>query len=505
MTADCKVTAGAPLNSRQLKILWDDPDFWVKANLAVKRLQMRIAKATEHKIWNRVKALQRILTTSFYAKMLAVRRVSYNRGARTAGVDGLKLNTFARKLIVLLSLQRKGYKAQPLRRITIPKKNGKFRPLGIPTMKDRCMQALFKLALEPVAETLADPNSYGFRPHRACRDAISQCFNTLSKYNCAEWILEADIKACFDEIDHDWILNNIPMDKLILKQWLKCGFIKGKSNKIFPTKSGTPQGGIISPTLANMVLDGLEKEIKKVAHKGERVNFIRYADDFIVTSKNKEILEERIKPLIESFLTPRGLTLSEEKTSITHISNGFDFLSQNMRKYRGKFITQPSKKAVQNRAGKVSDIIKSHNGRTQESLIRTLNRTTHGWTNYHKHIQSSKSFQKLDTVFYKALCKWARRQNRNVTRKWVHKHHFRDTPKKNWTFSCKVTNRFGKRVWLDLYYHCQTKITRYTKIRAVANPFKKEYVEYFMKRGQSSKTWMTVSNNKFNPKSPVTV
>lgn len=505
MTADCKVTAGAPFNSRQLKVLWDDPKFWVRANLAVKRLQVRIAQATEHKKWNKVKALQRILTTSFYAKMLAVRRVSNNRGARTAGIDGLKLNTFARKLTVLLSLKRKGYKAQPLRRITIPKKNGKLRPLGIPTMKDRCMQALFKLALEPVAETMADLNSYGFRPHRSCRDAISQCFKCLSHDNSAEWILEGDIKACFDEIDHEWLLSNIPLDKLILKQWLKCGFMKGRSKEIFPTRAGTPQGGIISPTLANMVLDGLEKEIKNATRIGERVNFIRYADDFIVTAKNKQILEERIRPLIEAFLKPRGLTLSEEKTLITHVDKGFDFLSQNMRKYRGKFITQPSKKAEKSRTEKICEIINNHNGRSQENLIRAFNRTTHGWTNYHKHIQSSRSFMKLDTVFYQKICTWARRQNRNVTRKWVHNHHFRDTPKRNWTFSCKVTNRKGKRVWLDLYYHYQTKITRYTKIRAAANPCKMKYNEYFKKRGQSSKTWMTVSDNKFNPKSPVAV
>lgn len=197
MATDCKVNVGAPLNARQLKYLWEHDAFWDKATAVVKRLQVRIAKATQQKKWNKVKALQRILTTSFYAKMLAVKRVSSNKGSRTPGVDGIKLNTFARKLQVLLSLKRKGYKAQSLRRITIPKKNGKLRPLGIPTMKDRCMQALYKLALEPIAETLADPNSYGFRPFRACRDAISQCFKALSKYNSEEWILEGDIKACF--------------------------------------------------------------------------------------------------------------------------------------------------------------------------------------------------------------------------------------------------------------------------------------------------------------------
>lgn len=504
MTVNCKVLAGAPFNFRTFKALWNDLSFWSKAELQVKRLQVRIAKATEHKKWNKVKALQRILTTSFHAKMLAVKRVSSNRGARTAGVDGNKLKTLAAKLKMILSLKRKGYKAQPLRRISIPKKNGKLRPLGIPTMKDRCMQALYKLALEPVAETTADPNSYGFRPFRACRDAISQCFASLSKRDSAKWVLEGDIKACFDEIDHNWIINNIPMDRGILKQWLKCGFIKGKNKAIFPTKAGTPQGGIVSPTLANMVLDGIEVEIRKVSHR-EKVNFIRYADDFVVTAKNKEILENKIKPLIESFLKIRGLKLSEEKTLITHISEGFDFLSQNMRKFRGKFITQPSKKAILNRSEKIRETINQYNGRSQECLIKALNRTTHGWTNYYGHIQSSEAFLNLDSVFFESLCKWARRQNRNVTRKWIHKHYFRDTIKRNWTFSCKVKNKLGKTVWLDLYYHYQKKITRYIKVRAKANPFKKEFWQYFENRKRSSNTWMTVSNNKFNPKSPVTV
>ena len=197
-------------------------------------------------------------------------------------------------------LKRHGYKALPLLRTLIPKRNGKLRPLGIPCMSDRAMQALYLLCLEPVSETLADPNSYGFRSHRACRDAIAQCFCALARKDSARWVLDADIKACFDWINHDWLLENISIDNQILKQWLKCGFVQRK--KLFPTTDGTPQGGVISPTLANMTLDGLEKAVKVVSPQRDKVNFIRYADDFILGVIGSRKEAEHIKQKVEDFL-----------------------------------------------------------------------------------------------------------------------------------------------------------------------------------------------------------
>jgi len=279
---------------------------WQKANAEVKRLQMRIAKAVrEGKSANKINALQWILSHSYSAKLLAVKQVTSNKGAKTLGVDGEIWNTPARKIKGTLSLKRKGYKALPLRRILIPKKNGKKRPLGIPTIKDRAMQALYLLTLEPIAETKADKNSYGFRQYRACRDAIAQCFCSLGKSYSPKWILEADIKGCFDWIDHNWLLNNIPVDKWMLKQWLKCGYFQ--DTKLFPTMSGTPQGGILSPTLANMTLDKLETAIKKACPRRRKVNFIRYADDFIVTADSRELIEENIIPAIKEFLGAKRL------------------------------------------------------------------------------------------------------------------------------------------------------------------------------------------------------
>ncbi len=458
---------------------------WNKVHAGIKRLQMRIAKAVREGKDNKVKSLQWLLSHSFSAKLLAVKRVTSNKGARSAGIDGILWDTPARKMRGALSLKRKGYKALPLRRIEIPKRNGKIRPLGIPTIRDRVMQALYLLTLEPIAETEADHNSYGFRMYRACRDAIGQCFCALAKSYSPKWILEADITACFDGINHDWILNNIPLDKKILLQWLKCGYIQNK--KLFATQAGTPQGGIISPTLANLTLDGLESTVKKACPSRRKVNFVRYADDFIVTADTKELIEEKIIPAINEFLKPRGLSLSAEKTKIVHIDQGFDFLGQHLQKYRNKLIITPAQRNVKDFLGKVKDKIKNSRGWKAGDMIIALKPIIKGWSEYHKCIQASKAFSRADNVIFNSLWRWARKRHSGKNCGWIKKQYF-NHPKYKWVFSCWSKAKTGEKKLMELPRVSYTKLVRYIKIKGEANPFNPEYAGYFYMRRVSSNT-----------------
>jgi len=229
--------------NRRSSMMWQLID-WERATLIVKSLQARIVKAVQAHSWKNIRDLQRLLNHSTSAKVLAIRRVTENTGKRTAGVDGELWDSPKRKYDSIKGLKNQGYKASPVRRIKIPKSNGKMRPLGIPTMQDRAMQALHLLGLDPISETLGDKNSYGFRPYRSCADAITKCHKILSRRTSAVWILEGDIKGCFDNISHDWLLKNIPMNKGVLSQWLKSGYME--KGKFYDSESGTPQGSVIS-------------------------------------------------------------------------------------------------------------------------------------------------------------------------------------------------------------------------------------------------------------------
>ena len=446
---------------------WNATD-WRKVKAQVRRLQMRIAKAVREGRRNKARALQWLLTHSLYAKLLATLRVSTGKGAKTPGTDGVIWNTPARKMNGALSLRRRGCKASPLRRIEIPKKNGRKRPLGIPTMRDRAMQALYLPAPEPAAETTADGNSHGFRPYRACRDAVGQCFCALGKSYSPKWILEADIKACFDGISHDWLMKNIPVDKRMLRQWPECGFVQ--KGKLFRTRAGTPQGGVISPVLANMTLDGLEQAVRKSCPCRRKVNFVRYADDFIVTADCEELPEKNVMSAINEFPEPRGLLLSAEKTKIVRIEQGFDFLGQNLRKYRNKLIIKPPKDNAKSFLGKVRKQIRSCHGRKCEDMIRKLNPVIRGWSNYHKNIQAAEAFSRADTVIFQSLWRWCKRRHPNKNAGWIKNRYF-NHPKG--LFSCKVGKGRRKGKIITLIRASQTKLVRYIKIRGKSNPYDK--------------------------------
>lgn len=479
MTEVVKLTGATPnLGNHWNTINWD------KVTNEVKRLQMRIAKAVREGKTNKVKSLQWTLSHSYSAKLLSVKRVTTRKGSKTPGIDGEIWNTPAKKMKGVISLNRKSYKALPLRRVLIPKKNGKMRPLGIPTIRDRAMQALYLITLESIAETNADPNSYGFRYYRACRDAIGQCFCSLAKSYSPTWILDADIKACFDWIDHEWLLENIPMDKRVLCQWLECGYFQ--HGKLFPTKSGTPQGGIISPTLANMTLDGLEKAIKKSCSSRSKVNFIRYADDFVVTADNRELLENNIIPVINDFLKPRGLRLSQEKSRIVNIEQGFDFLGQSLRKYRNKLIIKPSADNIRCFLTKLRNTIRSCHGWKTEDVIRKFNPAIRGWANYHRYIQSAERFSFADKIIFQSLWRWIKRRHSGKCSWWIIKKYFNDlkpnTFKKNWVFSCWIKFKSNKKKLLELTKPSFVKLVRYIKIKGEANPFDPKYADYFKMR-----------------------
>lgn len=480
-------TAGAA--SREL-VDWHAID-WHKAHQNVRRLQARIVKATQAGKWGRVRALQRLLTRSFSGKALAVKRVTENHGKRTAGVDGETWNTPEKKAQAVQALRHRGYRSRPLKRVYLLKPNGKQRPLGIPCMIDRAMQALHLLALDPIAETIADPNSYGFRPQRSTVDAIVQCHLILGKRTSASWVLEGDIRACFDTISHDWLCRHIPVEQRILQQWLKAGYID--RHVLHPTEEGTPQGGVISPVLMNLTLNGLERGLQdylqthpRKEREAMKVHLVRFADDFIVTGSSRELLEQTIKPLIETFLGERGLELSPEKTCITHIEDGFDFLGHRIRKYKNgpryHLLSTPSPKNVQTLLKKVRAVIKDQATATAHHLIIQLNPIIRGWANYHRHGASKATFAKVDSAIFKALWQWATRRHPNKTVRWTRHKYFGTVGGRNWIFFGEVARpeHQTQKVWL--YHAARTSIRRHRKIQGAANPYDPAWELYFEER-----------------------
>jgi len=457
---------------------------WSRVKRQVQRLQARIVKATQESRHGRAKALQWLLTHSHSGRVLAVKRVTTNRGKHTPGVDNIVWKTPTAKTNAIASLKRRGYKPLPLRRTYIPKKNGKTRPLGIPTMKDRAMQALYLLALEPIAETTADGNSYGFRPWRSTADAAEQCFICLAKRDSAQWVLETDIAGCFDAISHEWLIDNIPVDTSILRKWLKAGFVF--NNKLFPTESGTPQGGIISPVLANMTLDGLEKALAtafpRAKQQGLKMHMVRYADDFVITGNSKEWLQQEVMPVLIEFLGKRGLMLSPEKTKVTHITEGFNFLGWNVRKYNGKLLVKPAKANITAHLSKVREIIKTNKTTPQVSLIRLLNPILRGWANYHRHAVAKEVFAWADSQIWSMLWTWTKRRHPKKSSQWVMNNYFKTRGNRKWIFAAKKENGEEK-----LIIEADTPIRRHVKIRASANPHDPVWREYFAARKKQMK------------------
>jgi RNA-directed DNA polymerase len=467
-----------PRDKDHRSLRWQDID-WKRVTYMVRQLQSRIVKAEKDGNPTNAQRLRSLLLHSFSAKLLAVRQVVSNRGKRTPGVDGVVWNTPQAKMQAAMQLVRKGYHAYPLKRVYIPKPNGKFRALGIPTMKDRALQALYALALDPIAECYADANSYGFRKLRGTADAIQQCFNVFSNRNGAQWIWKVDIKGFFDNLSMDWLLEHIPMDTDLLQEWIEAGYID--HGTWHETGRGTPQGSLISPIIANMALDGLERLLTdhfggaySKLRRRYKVHVIRYADDFIITGISKEVLEEEVKPLVVTFLRERGLELSTQKSQIVHIDEGFDFLGVSLRKYAGKLLCKPSKASIRSIKRNIADIITQHLSVSATRLIVLLNPVIRGWANYFKHIASKQVFDAVQDYLWKRIWHWACRRHPKKTGRWVKKKYFTQIAGNHWVF----TDKKGK----TIFNPAKVPIIRHIKIREGCNPYDREWEVYVEQR-----------------------
>ena len=457
---------------------------WKKVYRTVRRLQVRIVKAVREGKWHKVKALVYLLTHSFSGRALAILRVVNNAGAKTPGVDGVTWTAedcgpaFTR-------LRRRGYRPQPLRRVYIPKSAGRKRPLGIPTMIDRAQQALSLLGLDPIAETQADGHSYGFRLERCCADAIAQCHLLLGNPHGPEWILEGDIKSCFDRIGKEWLIEHIPMDKEVLRRWLEAGYLE--EGVVHPTTAGTPQGGIISPVLANCTLDGLQALLASHFPAGRKqkpkVHLVRYADDFIITGSSRFLLEHKVKPLVAQFLKERSLELAHEKTRITHIDDGFDFLGQTIRRYRcGKVLVKPSRRNVRTFLEKIRETIRASGSWTAGELIHRLNQQIKGWAMYHRYAASKRTFTLVDQEIFRKIRRWCHRRHPSKSWKWLRTKYFRHQGHRHWIFHGTLPDKDGKGIPLSLMEAGRVPVRRYVKIQSAAHPYDPVWEPYLEER-----------------------
>lgn len=459
------------------KLDWDSID-WEAAERQVTSLRQRIFRASSEQKWNQVRSLMKLMLRSRSNLLLSVRRVTQtNKGKGTPGIDGkTALTNKARATLIRQMEQREFWKAKPSRRIYIPKagKPGQLRPLSIPTLGNRIAQAIVKNALEPSWETRFEAHSYGFRPGRSCHDAIHQCWIRLNKHCRDQWILDADIKGAFDNISQNYILEAIgPVPgRQLIRRWLAAGYVENE--QFYQTESGTGQGAVISPLLANIALDGMQHLL------GNKFGFIRYADDFAVTAKSKEQLDKVI-PTIEEWLAERGLALHPDKTQIVKASNGFNFLGFNIRTYRDTCLTTPQKGKVLSLLRRLRKWLKDNKTELPENVIRHFNGILRGWCNYYKSAASSRVFGYVRHQIWRMLWKWCLHRHPNKSQTWVRNKYFASINGDSWTFHTTVPTKEGSKV-MHIFQVTRVKIERHVKVADRSSPDDPSQREYWLKR-----------------------
>ncbi len=503
----------ANTDSQLNTVAWNEVN-WRQVQTTVFKLQRRIYQASLSGNVRQMRKLQKTLLKSYYAKLLAVRKVTQeNQGKKTAGVDGIKsLNPVQRlKLARELKLNDKG---SPTRRVWIPKPGkDEKRPLGIPTLRDRALQTLATMALEPEWEAVFEPNSYGFRPGRSAHDAITAIYIAICKK--PKFVLDADLAKCFDRINHEKLLekvNTFPTLQRQIRAWLKAGVID--EGEFFSTDEGTPQGGTISPLLANIALHGMEEAIAVVARswKGtkaknlESTTLVRYADDLVIFHPELPKLME-CQQALKEFLNPLGLELKPSKTKIVHTLNeldrqspGFDFLGFNVRQYKVgkhksgkkndkglgfKTLIKPSKDACSRHHKEIAKVTRRRKAARQRQVIHQLNPIIRGWSNYYRSVVASSEFSRQDHLTFLSLWAWAKRRHSNKNSEWIKGKYFHTVGNRNWVF------QDGE---YTLLQHSDTRINRHTKVKGTKSPYDGDWVYWTRRRGRHPNTPTRVAN-----------